>query len=63
MRSGIIDKKERTKKRGDLTMDQGLFPHLGRRDFMKYALLTAGVLSMPMVPGCGISKKNVPDLD
>lgn len=44
-------------------MVQGSFPHLGRRDFMKYALLTAGVLSMPVVPGCGVSKKNVPDLD
>lgn len=44
-------------------MVHGSFPHLGRRDFMKYTLLTAGVLSMPVVPGCGISKKNVPDLD
>ena len=36
---------------------------IGRRDFIKYTLLTAGAMSIPAVPGCSIPKKNVPDLD
>jgi imidazolonepropionase-like amidohydrolase len=40
-----------------------VFSNIGRRDFLKYAMLTAGVLAMPSVSGCGIRKKNVPYLD
>lgn len=39
------------------------FHHLGRRDFVKYSLLTAIALSTPSIQGCAIPKKNVPSLD
>ena len=42
-------------------MKQEVFPHLGRRDFMKYTLVAAGLLAMPAAPGCGIARKNVPE--
>jgi imidazolonepropionase-like amidohydrolase len=40
-----------------------LFQHLGRRDFVKYSLLTAGALAMPSIQGCTIARKNVPLLN
>jgi imidazolonepropionase-like amidohydrolase len=44
-------------------MHNKLLHHLGRRDFIKYSLLTAGALSMPAIQGCAISRKNVPSLN
>ena len=44
-------------------MDNESFNHFGRRDFIKYSFLIAGVLSMPSFQGCAIPKKNVPSLD
>jgi imidazolonepropionase-like amidohydrolase len=44
-------------------MGNELFHNLGRRDFIKYSLLTAGALYMPAMQGCAIPKKNVPALD
>ncbi len=44
-------------------MSSKLFHHLGRRDFVKYSLLTAGALAMPSIQGCAISRKNVPSLN
>lgn len=34
---------------------------LNRREFLMYSLMTAGMAGMAVTPGCGISKKNVPD--
>lgn len=44
-------------------MSSKLFQHLGRRDFVKYSLLTAGALAMPSIQGCAIARKNVPPLN
>lgn len=44
-------------------MDNELFSKLKRRDFIKYAAITAATLSLPTLQGCAIPKKNVPSLD
>ena len=44
-------------------MSNKLFHNLGRRDFVKYSLLTAGALAMPSIQGCAIARKNVPSLN
>ena len=44
-------------------MDNELFHHFGRRDFIKYSVALAGALSLPGIQGCAIPKKNVPALD
>lgn len=44
-------------------MDNELFSKLGRRDFIKYAAITAAAFSVPSLQGCAIPKKNVPSLD
>ncbi len=44
-------------------MNHELPHHFGRRDFIKYAMLTAAALSMPALNGCAIPRKNVPSFD
>ncbi len=44
-------------------MNKDKFTNFGRRDFIKYAALTAAAISLPSVQGCAIPKKNVPRMD
>ncbi|MFA5323419.1 MAG: amidohydrolase family protein [Smithella sp.] len=44
-------------------MDNELFYHFGRRDFIKYSILLAGAFSLPGIQACAIPKKNVPPID